>query len=103
MFDCFTNFPNFAPYTALPNNVALTDGTVASSTPPSAKQRYWAKKVRKMDFSKPDLINEDAFNRYIWYSVKGEARYPSEFVGGHGKGLRKLGLVREKSLKDDDD
>jgi hypothetical protein len=103
MFECFTNFPNFTPYTALTNNVPLAQGTVASSSPLSKKERYWAKKVQKLDFSKPDLINDDTFNRYIWHSIKGDARYPSEFVGGHGKGLKVLGLVRDKSAKDDDD
>ena len=69
----------------------------------SPKARYYAKKVQKMDFSKADRINDDVFNRYIWHSIKGDARYPSEFVGGHGKGLKKLGLVLAKAKKDDDD
>ena len=56
-----------------------------------------------MDFSKPDRINDDVFNRYIWHSIKGDARYPVEFVGGHGKGLKQLGLVLDKNAKDDDD
>jgi hypothetical protein len=60
-------------------------------------------KLRKMDFTKPDRIDEDAFNRYIWHSIKGDARYPSEFVGGHGKGLKKLGLIVVKSAKHGDD
>jgi len=102
MFECFTNVPNFTPYAALPNNVPLAQGA-SFAGPLSPKQRSWAKKVQKMDFSKPDLINEDTFNRYIWYSIKGDAPYPSEFVGGHGKGLKKLGLVRDKTSKDEDD
>jgi hypothetical protein len=102
MFDCFTNVPDFSPYTALPNNVPLAQG-VSFAGPLSPKQRAWAKKVQKMDFSKPDRINDDTFNRYIWFSIKGDARYPSEFVGGHGKGLKRLGLVRDKKSKDDDD
>jgi len=102
MFDCFTNVPDFTAYTALPNNVPLAQGTVAT-TPLTPKQRAWAKKIQKMDFSKPDRINDDTYNRYVWYSIKGDARYPSEFVGGHGKGLKKLGLVRDKNAKDDDD
>jgi autotransporter-associated beta strand protein/YVTN family beta-propeller protein len=102
MFDCFTNVPNFAAYTALPNNVPLTDGT-SFSGPLTPKQRTWAKKLQKMDFSKPDRINDDTFNRYVWFTIKGNARYPSEFVGGHGKGLKRLGLVRDKTVKDDDD
>jgi len=102
MFECFTNVPEFTPYTALSNNVPLAQGTVAAA-PLSPKEKYWAKKIQKFDFSKPDRINDDLFNRYIWFTVKGEARYPSEFVGGHGKGLKKLGLVRDRQAKDDDD
>jgi hypothetical protein len=56
-----------------------------------------------MDFSKPDRVNDDLFNRYLWHSIKGDTRYPSEFVGGHGKGLKKLGLALTKVGKDDDD
>jgi hypothetical protein len=102
MFECFTNVPDFTPYTALPNNIPLAQGAIAS-VPQSSKQRYWAKKVEKMDFSKPDRINENTFNRYIWHSIKGDTHYPSEFVGGHGKGLKQLGLVRDRSHKDEDD
>ena len=101
MFDCFTNVPNFAPYTALANNVALTEGVTGSANL-SARERYWAKKLQKMDFSKPDRINEDTFNRYIWWTVKGDAPYPAKYVGGHGKGLKQLGLVLDKTQRDDD-
>ncbi len=101
MSECFTNVPNFTPYTALPNNIPLTENVVASLMSP--KQRYYAKKVQKMDLSKPDRINDDVFNRYIWHTIKGDARYPSRFVGGHGKGLKQLGLVLVKNTKDDDD
>src|ERR1051326_924360 len=102
MFDCFTNVPDFTPYSALPNNVPLAEGTSVAG-PQIPKQRAWAKKIQKMDFSKPDRINDDTYNRYVWYTIKGDARYPSEFVGGHGKGLKKLGLVRDRNAKDDDD
>ena len=81
MFDCFTNVPDFTPYTSLPNNVPLAQGA-SFSGPLTPKQRAWAKKLQKMDFSKPDRINDDVFNRYIWFSIKGDARYPAEFVGG---------------------
>jgi YVTN family beta-propeller protein len=102
MFDCFTNVPNFTPYTALPNNVPLADGTslTGAMTP---KQRAWAKKAQQMNFTKPDMVDDDLFNRYTWFTIKGDAPYPSQFVGGHGKGLKKLGLVKEKTGKDDDD
>jgi hypothetical protein len=102
MFDCFTNVPDFTAYTVLTNNVPLAEGTTgaALSTP---KKRYWARQLQKMDFSKPDLINDDIFNRYVWFTVKGNARYPAEFVGGHAKGLKALGLALDKGARDDDD
>jgi hypothetical protein len=102
MFDCFTNVPNFAPYTALPNTVPLEEG-VGFASAPSRKQQYWAKQLAKMDFSKPDRINDDLFNRYIWWTIKGDAPFPAKYVGGHGKGLKQLGLVLVKNTKDDDD
>jgi hypothetical protein len=102
MFDCFTNVPNFTPYTALPSNINLAEGTggTGSMTP---KQRYWAAQLKKMDFSKPDRINDDLFNRYIWFTIKGDAPYPAKYVGGHGRGLKQLGLKLDRYAKDDDD
>jgi len=102
MFECFTNVPNFAPYTALTNNVPLDEG-VAGASNPTRKQRYWAQQVAKMDFSKPDRIDDDLFNRYIWFTIMGDKPYPAKFVGGHGKGLKKLGLALDKNFIDDDD
>ena len=102
MFDCFTNVPNFAPYTLLPNNVPLATG-VSGTASLSPKARYYAKIVRKWGAIRVDQVDDNIFNRYIWHSIKGDAPYPSEFVGAHGKGLKKLGLVLVKSAKDDDD
>jgi hypothetical protein len=100
MFDFFTNVPNFTPYTALRNNVPLTEG-VGIGGSLTRKQRYYANKVEKMDFSKPDRINDNLFNRYIWHSIKGDAPYPAKYVGHHGRGLKALIMV--KVPKDDDD
>ncbi len=100
MFECFTNVPDFTPYTALRNNVDLASGATATGAL-SPKQSYWAKRLAKMDFSKPDRINEDVFNRYIWFTVNGDAPYPAKFVGGHGKGLKQLGLVLDRGGDDD--
>jgi hypothetical protein len=100
MFDCFTNWPDYTPFTALTNNVPLAQGAVASARP-SPKEQYWAKRLRKMDFSKPDGINENLFNRYIWFRIKGDAPYPAKFAGGHGKGLKRLGLSLDPRQQDD--
>ncbi|MDB6017346.1 MAG: Phosphoesterase family protein [Pedosphaera sp.] len=103
MTDCFTNTPDFTPYTALANNVPLDEMNPGTLAALSWQDRYWAGKSVKLDFSKPDLINEDTFNRIIWHSVRGYSRYPSEFVGAHGKGLKKLGLALDKNARKDDD
>ena len=47
MFDCFTNDPDFTPYTALPNNVPLDRGSPGRSRPVTRKDRYWAKQSRR--------------------------------------------------------
>jgi hypothetical protein len=102
--DCFTNIPNFTPYSALANNVPLDQmnpGTTAGIQ--NRMERHWAKIGLHMDFSQPDLVNEDTLNRAIWHSVKGNVRFPSEFEGAHGKGLKQLGLILDKSQKADDD
>jgi len=35
--------------------------------------------------------------------VKGDAPYPAKFVGGHGKGLKQLGLVLDPQSVNDVD
>ncbi len=102
MFGCFTNVPNYAPYTALPSNIPLTEG-VTTTAALSPKARYWAAKVEKMDLTRPDRIDDDAFNRFIWHANKGDTPYPAKFVGAHGRGLKRLGLVLEKSTLGDGD
>jgi len=102
LFDCFVNAPDFTPYTVLTNNVPLAQGTGGAASL-SHKQQYWAKQLRKMDFTKPDRINDDKFNRYIWFMVKGDLPYPTEFVGSHGRGLKRLGLVLDSSREADND
>jgi YVTN family beta-propeller protein len=102
MSECFTNVPNFSAYTCLPSNIPLTEGLsgTAALTP---KQQALAKKVQSMDFTRPDRINDDLFNRYIWSTIKGDEPYPAKYVGGHGRGLKTLGLTLDKSVVDDDD
>jgi len=103
LFDCFTNLPDFTAFTALPNNVPLTEGVLNKRSAQNPKDVYWAKKLKTMDFSRPDRINDDLFNRYIWYMAKGDAPYPAKYVGGHGRGLRRLGLKLDPRAKVDDD
>jgi YVTN family beta-propeller protein len=104
MFECFTNVPNFAPYIARPSNIDLAEG-VSGTAALTPTQLYWAKRAQSLDLSKPDRIDDNVFNRYLWHSLKGDAPYPAEYVGGHGRGLKPLGLMLEPSrgLPDDND
>jgi YVTN family beta-propeller protein len=103
MTDCFMTTPDFTPYNFVANNVALNEMNPGTTGALSRKERYWARLSQKMDISKPDQVDDNLFNRIIWHSVKGDARYPAEFAGAHGKGFKKLGLITSKPGKDPDD
>jgi len=80
MYSCFTGKFDSTPYTARPNQVPLDETTV---------KNYG----KNFDLSKPDLIDEKAFNRAIWAQTMPGKPYPSEFEGAHGKGLAAKGLA----------
>ncbi len=76
MFDCFTESPDFTPYSVIKNNIPLDE-----INPPleslNGKKRYWAEKSMEQDLEDYDRINEDDFNRIIWHAMKGYDRpYP---------------------------
>ena len=59
--------------------------------------------VRRVRLDEVDEADEDTLNRILWHSVKGgDAPYPVQFAGAHGKGLRKLGLTVTGKVDDED-
>lgn len=77
MFSAFTDEPDFAPYDALPNQIALDEMNpgLAGLT---GVQRELAKASMEMDFSEPDAAPEELLNRVIWHSLKGyDVPYPA--------------------------
>lgn len=70
MVDCFTNKPDFSPYTVLPNQIPLDEMNPKLSAL-SGKKKYWAKKSMEMSLEELDQANEDTLNLILWYSVKG--------------------------------
>ncbi|GIV16058.1 MAG: phosphoesterase [Armatimonadota bacterium] len=93
MTACFTENPDFTPYTALPNRIPLDELNPPLNTL-NPQQRHWAEASLRLPLDKPDRADEDILNRIIWHAVKGiEAPYPAEFAGAHGKGLSARGLV----------
>jgi hypothetical protein len=76
MTDCFTNKPDFTPYTAMKNNIPL-DQINQPLSELSGKPLYWALKSLEQDLDEVDRIEEDTFNRIIWHAVRGyDTPYP---------------------------
>ncbi len=100
---CFRDTPDLTPYTARPNLIPLDQRNRPARASQSALERSLAAACAAMDFSQPDRIQDDAFNRVLWHASMGlDAPYPAEFAGPHGRGLKALRL-RATSGRDNDD
>jgi YVTN family beta-propeller protein len=90
MIDCFSNKPDFTPYKAVKNNIPLENLNIALVNL-KGKQRYWAQKSLEQDLDDADRIDEDVFNRIIWYAVKGYNRlYPGIYTEKPGEEERNI-------------
>ena len=77
MADCFTSKPDFSPFKSVKNIIPVDELNPALISL-AGDQLYWAKKSMEQDLSDVDRIDENVFNRIIWYSVKGYDRpYPT--------------------------
>ncbi len=99
--DCFQTTPDLTPYQCLVPQAPLNDPKKPRPAKTAAEKKL-AAQVADFDFSKPDLIDEDALNRAIWQETRPGERYPAEFAGPHGKGLKALGLTLTDLDQDDD-
>ncbi len=109
MEDCFTTQADLTPYAALTPKQKLNE-----KRPPAAKKTgFWppflvgddrlTAQFEALDFSGPDRIDDDTLNRAIWAQTRPGERYPREFMGAHGQGLKALGLQIDREAGDDDD
>jgi YVTN family beta-propeller protein len=77
MFDCFTDKPDFTPYTALTNNVPLDK---LNPEPKEISDRLLRKNAlasARLPLDKADQCPEDILNRILWHAMKGPATpYP---------------------------
>ncbi len=109
MEDCFATTPDLEPYLCLKPDQKLNEprpkvkAKSASWMPWRTEEERLAERFDRLDFSAPDLIHEDTLNRAIWAQTRPGERYPSEWAGAHGRGLKALGLVLDPTLDDDDD
>jgi len=106
MDECFTDQPDLAPFVATQNRIPLDERNPKRSAAGASASPLLAASDAQ-DLSLPDKIDDDVFNRVIWYSVRGDEPYPEEFAGAHGKGLGEFGLklarAEERDGDDDDD
>jgi YVTN family beta-propeller protein len=101
MEDCFQEKPDVTPYKCLVPEFRLNVPKPARAKPKTAAEKKLAARIAALDFSKPDLIDDDALNRAAWIETRPGERYPAEYAGAHGKGLKALGLMLEDVDPDD--
>src|SRR5262249_45541178 len=73
---------DLTPYVALPNRIKL-DEMNRSISEQTGAARKWAEKSLALNVEEADAADEDTFNRILWFSVRGEAPYPEQYVTRH--------------------
>jgi hypothetical protein len=82
MSDCFTNTPDFTPFTAVPNQVPLDQVNPDLKSIHDPVQKKFALASLKLPLEEVDECPEDIFNRILWYAQTGrEEGYPAWAVG----------------------
>jgi len=94
MTECFQEKPDYHPYACLPPVIPINEMNPPKGAMKSKTTARLAPLTRRMDFSKPDLIDKDAllFSEYVWSTIHGDKPFPRAFFGAHQKGLKALGL-----------
>jgi len=73
MFDCFTNTPDFTPFTAVPNNVPLDEMNPEPKAIRDPLLRRQAYASNRLPLERIDQCDEDTLNRILWHAMKGSA------------------------------
>ena len=78
MFDCFTDSPDFTPYTVLQNNVPINQMNPDPAKVSDSLLRRHAYASARLPLNMPDQCPEDLLNRILWHAMKGSAApYPA--------------------------
>ena len=84
MFDCFTDKPDFTPFTAVTNNVPLDQMNPDPKKVTDLLLRKNAYASARLPLEEPDKCPEDQFNRILWHAMKGsQAPYPEWAITVH--------------------
>lgn len=77
MTECFTPTPDFTPFKALPNTVALDQLNPPPRTVSHPVLRRDAERSEELNFREVDKAPEDTLNRILWNAMKGgDVPYP---------------------------
>jgi YVTN family beta-propeller protein len=71
MSDCFTSVADYAPFTALTNNIPLDRLNPPAKKHADAVLRKDAYASARLPLAKPDQCPEDTLNRILWHAMKG--------------------------------
>ncbi len=88
MSQCFTGKFDLTPFTHVPNQIPLDE---------TGKKSYGL----SFNLTKPDLVDDKAFNRAIWAESMSGKPYPLAYEGAHGKGLSARRLKLEERMGKD--
>ena len=78
MFDCFTEQPDFTPFTAVPNQIPLDQMNPELKAIKDPIQKKFAVASNKLPLDDADECPEDLFNRILWNAQKGSGvEYPA--------------------------
>ena len=78
MSDCFTDKPDFTPFTAVPNQIPLDQENPALKAIKDPLLKKYAIASIKLPLDEVDECPEDLFNRILWHAQKGSAaEYPA--------------------------
>ena len=82
MSDCFTSQPDFAPFTAVTNNIPLDQMNPEPRAIRDPLQRRYAELSARLPLDQIDRCPEDLFNRILWHAQKGsDEPYPKKVIG----------------------
>jgi hypothetical protein len=77
MTDCFTDTPDFTPFTAVPANIPLDQMNPSPKALLDPILRRDAEVSAKLNFREVDRAPEDVLNRILWNAMAGTSRpYP---------------------------
>jgi hypothetical protein len=77
MSDCFTDIPDFTPFTAVSNNIPLDQMNPPKHAIRDPKMRYFAEVSARLPLHKIDACPEELLNRILWHAQKGpDAPFP---------------------------